>query len=441
MLSTLALSTCAVCVLLLLKLEHKQNSEVTRALWLPTMWILLIASKPLGTWFPVYGTSDVESGSSLDRIAIIIMICISLFILFRRRFNWALAFRENFWLTLLLSYMLVSILWSDLPFLSFRRWTRELPTILMAFVVLTEQSPRRAIECLLRRTTYILIPFSILLIKYFPEFGVQFSRWSGERSWIGVAQQKNSLGRLCFISAFFLIWSLLRRKRVKGPLAWKYEPHVEILILALSLYMIKGPGMTSYSATSIIVLIIGLMSYFGFHKLKNAGMTIKPGLPIIIVTICIFLGTAAVFTKGNTISSVAASAGRDTTLTGRTDIWAWLLPIAMQHPLLGGGFGSFWTTRTIEVFRIRSAHSGYLDVLLGTGFIGLLLVTMFLLSGCGKASRRDSCDYDWDAMFMCYIIMCVLHNMTESSINNFSNQLTAIIAFLYVSYTRITPRS
>ncbi|MCK7480580.1 MAG: hypothetical protein M0C28_27650 [Candidatus Moduliflexus flocculans] len=34
--------------------------------------------------------------------------------------------------------------------------------------------PRRAVESVLRRTTFILIPFSIVLIKYFPDYGVDY---------------------------------------------------------------------------------------------------------------------------------------------------------------------------------------------------------------------------------------------------------------------------
>ena len=117
----------------------------------------------------------------------------------------------NRWLVLLISYMLVSILWSDIPFVAFKRWVREFTAVIMALLVLSEPAPRQALESVLRRTVYVLIPFSVLLIKYFPDLGVIYSRWTGEIQWIGVTLQKNGLGRLCLISAFFLVWTLTRR--------------------------------------------------------------------------------------------------------------------------------------------------------------------------------------------------------------------------------------
>ena len=40
----------------------------------------------------------------------------------------------------------------------------------MAFVVLTEPRPKEAMQCLLRRSVYALIPFSLLCIKFFPAY-------------------------------------------------------------------------------------------------------------------------------------------------------------------------------------------------------------------------------------------------------------------------------
>ena len=101
----------------------------------------------------------------------------------------------------------------------------------MALLVLSEQEPWQAMQSLLRRTAYVLIPFSVLLIKYFPDLGVVYSRWTGEILWIGVTLQKNGLGRLCVISIFFLIWTFTRRWHKKEVAVGKYQPHAEALLL------------------------------------------------------------------------------------------------------------------------------------------------------------------------------------------------------------------
>jgi len=432
----LALLLCVIFVIFLLWLEHKQCPDVSRALWLPTIWILYIASKPLGIWFPSSG-GDPDMGSPLDRAFLIFLIGVALVLLIRKRLNWADVMKQNIWLVILIVFMLVSVLWSRIPYISFKRWTRELPALLMAFAVLSEFSPRQAIESILRRSIYILIPFSILLIKYFSEYGIEFERWSGKRMWIGVAFQKNGLARLCIISAFFLIWSLVGRRQRKKPPVWKYETKTELLILVITLWLLGGPGHNVfYSATSFYALCLGLLFYWGLNLTKKHGLLLKE-LPLMIIGGAIILfGIIVIFTGGANLGSAASAASRDATLTGRTEVWASLLPVAMKHPLLGVGFGGFWTSATREYFRISGAHNGYLDVILELGFVGIFLLAMFFLSSCKKAAHELSHEFDWGVLWICYIIMCLVHNIGESSINAPSSQLTAIIIFLTVSSTK-----
>jgi O-antigen ligase len=67
------------------------------------------------------------------------------------------------------------------------------------------------------------------------------------------------------------------------------------------------------------------------------------------------------------------------TLDGRIPLWRALWPQFLDHPLVGQGFGAFWNAnRFDEIYRqvmwpAVAAHNGFLDELLGTGAIGLLL--------------------------------------------------------------------
>ncbi len=329
----LALLLCTAFVVLLLWLDRKQSLEVTRALWIPTIWILLIAGKPLGSWFRT--GHNVES-SPLDRTFITCLIIAALWILIRRRFDWPKAIKENIWLVILYSFMLISVLWSSMPQTSFFRWVRGTPAILMAFVILTEPSPRKAIESILRRAMYVLIPFSLLLVKYFPAYGVAFTPWGGRRMWIGVCQQKNSLGRLCIISAFFLIWNLVRRRQGKNPRVWKYQTYLEIIILAISVLLMMGPERNLfYSATSLYAFVFALLIYCGLLLIKRSSIRLAAGPVVAIVGIVMIFGVVSLFTGGSAIGSAASTAGRDATLTGRTVVWQALLPIAMRAPGAG----------------------------------------------------------------------------------------------------------
>jgi O-antigen ligase len=397
--------------------------------------MLYTASKPLGVWL-LHPGADVESGSPMDRAFLLALICISLWILARRKYDWPAAMKENPWLVVLIIFMLISILWSDIPYISFKRWTREFQAVLMAFVVHSEPFPRQAMESILRRTIYILIPFSWLLIKYFPVYGRIYGSWSGAEQWIGVTLHKNGLCRLCLIATFFLIWSLIRRKQGHNPSVWKYQTHTEIFVLVITLRLMGGPrGSLSYSATANTALGVGFLVYLGFHLLKKFRINLAASVPIAIVAIIIIFGIVTLFAGGSTLKFYVSTVNRDPTLTERTEIWASLLPVAMQRPILGRGVGGFWTTRTRTEFIVSESHSGYLDVLLNLGFVGILLVSSFLLSSCRKAHGGLSHDFDWAILWICFLIMAVVHNITETSIDTLTSQLTAVILFFTVSST------
>ena len=427
----IALFLCIGFVLFLLRLDRKQFPEVSVALWIPTIWMLLAASKPLAIWFGGIGAD--EEGSLLDRVFLTVLLCAGVSVLAKRKLDLAKALKENAWLMLLIGYMFVSISWSDIPFISFKRWVKELTAVVMAFLILSEREPRKALESVFRRTVYVLIPFSYILIHYFPEYGREYGRWSGLLMWTGVALQKNGLVRLCMFSIFFLVWSFVRRRLGVDVSVTKYQPYIEALVLGLALYLFGGlhHSLTqSATATGAIAVTLAVFCWLLWKRKRSTAPS--AAILVVIMAFIIGYGTATPFAGRLTIVDISSALGRDETLTDRTEIWAELVPFVMREPILGQGFGGFWTPESREAQEISEAHCGYLDIILEQGFFGLLLMTMFLLSSCGKAQRVMAQDFDWGALWICCLVMSLLHNIAESSLNSLTSQLTAVVLFLTV---------
>lgn len=436
--SSIALLICTIFVLFLLRLERRQSPEATVALWIPTLWMLVIASKPLAIWFQSGGTT-IEEGSELDRAFLTVLLCLGLIILAKRKFNWSNAIKENIWLMLLIGYMLVSCFWSDNSFVSLKRWSRELIAVVMAFVVATEPYPRKSLESLFRRIVYILIPFSYILIQYFSEYGRKYVHHQGIQMWIGVTTHKNQLGQLCLFAAFFLIWTIIRRQRARDNPVVKYQTYLEVFIIILTFWIIGGPQHSvTYSATSTLAFAVGLVMLIGLFWNKKRGTMLGPKVLIALIVFIFIYGTVTPMIGKLSLMDISSTLGREETLTGRTDVWAQLFPVAMTRPILGFGYGGFWNTTTREVFDITEAHNGYLGVILELGFVGLLLSSIFLLSSVRKAQEVMTQDFDWGALWICYLLMIPVHNIAESSLNTFTYLLTAVILFLTVSSTRAT---
>ena len=434
----LALILCTAFVLFLLRIDREQSVEVSSVLWVPTVWMLYTSSKPLAAWFGVSG-ENMEAGSPWDRSFQIALIVLGLCILTFGQREWRGLLGRQPWLKALVAYILISVLWSDIPFISLKRSLREVLAVLMGLLIATEFDPRQSLVALFRRTIYILIPFSLLLIKYYPDLGAQYGRWSGKLMWIGVAMQKNGLGLLCLLSAFFLVWTFACRWLGLERPPVKYQKSAELFLLGLSLWLLKGAE-GAYSATSVAVLV-AVLAAFGGLLWRHRSQKIPGAVAIAFVLgFLIVWGIAAPLGGVSQLASLTSTVGRDATLTGRTEIWAGLLPAAMDNPVFGCGFGGFWTTEMAETHLENSAHNGYLDSLLQLGFVGLLLLAGFLISSGLQARQLLAQDFAYGSLWLCCLIMAVLHNISESSFDTFTRTLTALLVFFSVCLPALMDR-
>ncbi len=419
-------------IIFLLRLDSRQFPEATRGLWIPTIWMLTVSTKAMGTWFGMPGTS-VEEGSPLDRNFLIFLLCIAIWMLIRRKFAFASALQENTWLMVFIAFMFISIAWSAVPLVSLKRWIREIIAIVMGFLILTEKDPRQAIASVARRTIYILIPMSLLLIKYFPQYGIYYTPWEGARMWIGVTDQKNDLGQLTSLAILFIIWTLQRRWRLPDSQKIRFLNLADFVILIIAIHLSKGAE-AGYSATAIVMLAVSLICYSGLLWLKKKRKILSRNIVLAFFTFLIIYGTLTPLLGRLPIGDITSSLGRESTLTERTTIWANFVRVAMTKPVLGHGVGGFWTTE-----RIRQgfpAHNGYLEILLVLGFVGLLLISIFLLSSAGKAQNQLTREYDWGVLWICWLTMALLNNITESSLNTFSGFLMSVPIWLTVTHKR-----
>jgi exopolysaccharide production protein ExoQ len=79
--------------------------------------------------------------------------------------------------------------------------------------------------------------------------------------------------------------------------------------------------------------------------------------------------------------------GKDPTLTGRTEIWAYVIPDIWMKPWLGWGYFGFWQLANPAAFEISNAvhwvvphaHNGLLESLLEIGVLGTALFAFILV--------------------------------------------------------------
>ena len=177
--TSLALLLTLAFVVFLFRRDFREKPNVTGALWIPILWFLIIGSRPITAWLNLCGVSvsgSMEDGSPADATVYFALIVAGLCVLIKRRINLGEVVRNNRLLAAFLIYCLVSVLWSDFPLVSFKRWIKILGHPIMALIIFTEPDPEEALIRLLKRCAYVLIPVSILFIKYFPAWGRGFEQ-------------------------------------------------------------------------------------------------------------------------------------------------------------------------------------------------------------------------------------------------------------------------
>lgn len=404
---------------------------MTPYLWVPTLWFLLIFSRPFALWFGS-GGATIEEGSADDRIALLAFFVIALTALIRRRFDWSAALRAQIWVALLLGFMLVSTVWSEAPFISFRRWFTAVIAVTMVLSVQSEPLPRLAIESLLRRVVYICVPFSYLLIHYFPQYGKIYVHTQGVEMWTGVTIHKNSLAQLCLVAFLLLAWRIVTSGDPSRPCErFKVGLYGDIAVLVMTVLVFMGPDRSiTYSATTTGATMGGLCCLGFLLWLKRRGAVPAAGLLVGVSTLLIVYGTITPFLGRLSLIDVSSALGRNSTLTGRTEVWAALRPAVMQSPLLGYGYGGFWTTQARELYDISGTHNGYLGVILEIGFLGWVIFACLLVSFARAAQAMLSGDFNWGALCVMVLASSLVHNIAEESLKEFSGRLMAVVLLL-----------
>jgi O-antigen ligase len=122
---------------------------------------------------------------------------------------------------------------------------------------------------------------------------------------------------------------------------------------------------------------------------------------------------------------ITSSLGRSSDLTGRTEIWRWVISYISERPLLGYGYAGFWFGASPDSLaidramggRIMYSHNGYLEILLTLGGVGFVLALVFLAIGMKRAfycsERGQSAAYFWPLALLFFVM---LHNFGECTI-------------------------
>ena len=117
------------------------------------------------------GDSGSDSATSpFDQAVASLLILVGAIVLIRRAENVTGLLKASWPIVLYFFSALFSLVWSDFPAWGFKRWMRGLGDLIMVLVL--SRSPAGSCpKGLLSRVGFVLLPPSVLLIKYYPALG------------------------------------------------------------------------------------------------------------------------------------------------------------------------------------------------------------------------------------------------------------------------------
>ena len=349
------------------------------------------------------GADEISSGDASGKSYVLILktlLCLlALAVFFRKvKLGDIRALRPLF---VFLAIAVLSVAWSSEPYLTARA-AFELGICVFFALVLISCRTTDEILRLIYVTVSAAVVLSLANAVLFPSLGQHnaddFRQSIHAGLWRGIFIHKNILGQ---VASLHLAMTLFSRKQIIGNdiLRWA-------LLVVSAVVLVKSGSATAYIQLVFAVLV------FLFIRLS---LSLRVFLSILFAVTIPF----AIVFYARIADAVLGVAGRELTLTGRTQAWNWLLAYEGAPWFNGVGFGNFHTIgihlQDIFGLAVVDAHSGYLELYLTLGALGLVAFSLLILSGFTAIWKLRTSAASFAPLAIVILSMWVLNAVTETS--------------------------
>lgn len=309
-------------------------------------------------------------------------------------------------LVLLLGWCFMSVFWSAVPDVTFRRATLAAIVVISTLLSVDLIGPRRAF--LLWRITLAAILvvnwLSIPLVETAMHLPGEIDP-SLVGDWRGLYAQKNTAGAVCVLTALLFLFTRNGRGNWIGWL---------VAILA------AGFLVMTRSKTALALFPLCLAAGLAYRASWRDGL----GRAIFLCGALLAATAGTALLIGNW-QQVAQLLDDPASFTGRAEIWQAIFAYMRDHFYLGAGFGTMAHTgapsplhdyaRGDWVETIADSHSGYLQILAATGAIGLVLALLALVADpLWRFWRLDPAQREFKALLFALFVFVLAHNVMET---------------------------
>lgn len=394
---------------------------INRMIDLFLIYWLFISTTAIIPLMVLGGSGDpTSSGNAFLRMLIVPSIIMAPFLIISRYREMATLLLHNPLILLLLIWVWCSVSWSVAPEITLRRaLSLTVYTLIACYLVL-----RHDLHWVLTRFGWmilVLLAISLMFIIFLPSL----SAMPDGRGFRGIFTHKNGMGEL-LILAIIILPPAIKQRAIPAMLGW--------VGLAITLAML--PLVNSATATLIAVIALGIYAFWALFIYSARMATIVAAFGLAVGCFLI-LGIIA------NIDALFDFVGRDQTLTGRTELWHYAWQMIQQRWLTGYGYETFWEIEAYVKYasdslrwEIPNAHNGYLDVFLGLGIIGLILIiAIFSKAFYRVASAFRRADYYPAGILLLLVSTYALRASVESNLFGQNSVMWILIVVFMVALT------
>lgn len=364
-----------------------------------------------------------ETTNISNQIFYIYLFFSSLIILSQRFYNVIALIKSEKYLTIFVFLCLVSALWSDYSLLSFKRSFQ----LFIIYLVIVEALVNIEPSILLKQLK-IVVSFYLFFNLYAGRF-VPAATDPIFQTWRGIEVQKNHLAQTsiyCLLSAV-VFFSFDKKMKVKL---------YDAILIFVSVFLIYKARSSTAILVLMMIIFVGLIfqiesifSKFGF------------GRSFLALIFSFILGFTFIFLffSSDIFSLIPGYFGKDTTLSGRSDIWKFVWDDIENKLLLGYGFATYWIMGSarleifadlFEGFQVNQAHNGFLEIMLQLGIVGSIFFLFLIAAYIYRMFKINS------NLAILVLVAILTLNYTESALFKVGFGVTTfyfMVAYIMVS--------
>lgn len=368
---------------------------------------------------------EIGEGNIINQIVNILIFTLAMLAAIPKLDSIISLIKKEKFLALFLLWTLITILWSDFPFISFKRWFQ---IFIFYFVTITFLSYYEETEVLkvIKPVIYVYILVTLVSIAIIP--GAKDPEFN---TWRGLAFTKNTLGQYGVILS---VLTLIIFKNEKNNI----KKYISITFFIASIIITLG----TFSSTSYIALFVFLIGSYFFYLKGQIFNKIGVGNFIFYASVftAIFIFLIFFLFVPQITDFIQSVFGKSETFYDRGKLWSVMLYHIAQHPILGCGFQSFWTIENPQLLLLyktfvwlpNQAHNGYLDILNETGIIGLISFLMIIFSIIYRSTK-----FNIISLWLWFLILPLISNITESNFMRVGPITTVFIILSYLTIEKI----